>query len=500
MDKYLAKISTVLVKNWWLAVGAAVFVSFLLALTIGMGQSVWFDEGYSIMLAQRPLAELVALTQVDAHPPLYYLYLKLWGGLFGWSELALRLSSIIPGAAAVAVVALVARRLFDARVALAVLPFVVFAPLLVRYNFEIRMYGLIVLMTVVATYVLLRARASGGARWWLGYALLVTLAMYTLYMSVLVWLAHACWLVAADMREKKNPVLQRHWLFLLLAVAAFLPWVPSLLYQLENSALPPSVRGADWLSTVNMASLVMTYTPSWRSSGLLLGLVGVTFGLLFWLLFRAWKTGSERVRTAIMLPVIGFFGIALIYISLAVLTHSVALTERYLVPIVPFLALAFGAAVVLGYRAGEHWRAAVLGIAALGLFGVGLSTLATSGNYNLQRLQPVYADTIRASTDCHDTTVVTSGAYGFVDMWYAFAGCDFRYYQPAELTYAGGYAPLNALATTKRVSSSQQLTARTVLFIYYDDSTEFIEMDDRYHLTEQRNYTGLHVRVYQRDL
>jgi len=486
-------------RRWWFVVFGAAFVSLLLTLAIGLPQSVWFDEHYSIMLAQRPLAELLALTQVDAHPPLYYIYLKLWGSVFGWSDLALRLSSIIPAALTVVFVALATRRLFNPKVALVVLPFLVLSPMLVRYGFEIRMYALIGLLAAIGTYVLLRAHADERARWWLLYAFIVAAAMYTLYMSVIIWAGHMVWLIYHDVRSGKNPFKQKRWLYLATAILVFLPWVPSLIYQLTHSALPPSLRDIDLLGIVNIASLMMTYTPSWRSSALLLGLIGITFGLLFWLTFKAFKAGDKKQRLALMLPIIGFFGIAGLYITVAILTPQVAFTERYIVPILFLFSILLGAVIALTIKTEERWRAVALGALTLGLFVYGNYTLFTVGNYNFQRLQPAYADIIKRDIGCENTTIVTSGAYGYIDLGYAFRDCDFRYYQPAGLTYVGGYAPLNALSTTKRVKDGAALISPYVAFIYYDDSTEFIDMGERYRLERQLEYTGLHIRIYRSD-
>lgn len=81
-------------KIWlWLAmVMTAVFA--LLSFVIGLNQSIWFDEAYSVNLAQRSVGEIISLTAVDVHPPLYYLFLKVWGEIFGFSEVALRCSSV----------------------------------------------------------------------------------------------------------------------------------------------------------------------------------------------------------------------------------------------------------------------------------------------------------------------------------------------------------------------------------------------------------------------
>ncbi|HEY5695459.1 MAG TPA: hypothetical protein VIQ80_01340, partial [Candidatus Saccharimonadales bacterium] len=51
----------------------------VISLMIGLAQSVWFDEAYSIMLAKQPILNLIHLTSADTHPPFYYLLLKGWG-------------------------------------------------------------------------------------------------------------------------------------------------------------------------------------------------------------------------------------------------------------------------------------------------------------------------------------------------------------------------------------------------------------------------------------
>ncbi|HEU5122140.1 MAG TPA: hypothetical protein VFT59_04805 [Candidatus Saccharimonadales bacterium] len=66
---------------WIVIIGVAVAMG--VSLGIGLMQSVWFDEAYSIILAKKPISELLYLTSIDTHPPLYYLLLKLWASIFG---------------------------------------------------------------------------------------------------------------------------------------------------------------------------------------------------------------------------------------------------------------------------------------------------------------------------------------------------------------------------------------------------------------------------------
>lgn len=77
---------------------------FILFLALGMrlvvvNQSLWLDEAIGA-LAVRDFSYFGILNDFlrsDNHPPLYYIVLKMWSGIFGYSELSLRIPSILFG-------------------------------------------------------------------------------------------------------------------------------------------------------------------------------------------------------------------------------------------------------------------------------------------------------------------------------------------------------------------------------------------------------------------
>jgi mannosyltransferase len=484
--------------HWkYIALGASI-VALGIMMVIGTGRSVWFDEGYSIMVAQRPAHELVELTKVDAHPPLYYLYLKGWGTAFGWSELSLRLSSMIPMAASVGLMVVVLRRLFNVRLALFVAPFLAFAPFIIRYGFEIRMYSLVTLLAVIGTWVFIRAHTSKSKWLWLLYACIIALSMYVLYMSMVVWMAHALWLIYDDLRNKRNPIFRQRWLYYALAVLVFLPWLPVVRYQLDNSALPPYMTNVNFESFANLWFLMISYTPIWGANILLILCVLAIFAISGWLIVKIWRAADKNKQRGIVLLALGFVAAVIFYWYISLPPNPPRFVERYMVHVSIFFYAFVGVVAYLGYQAKQRIAALALGSLMLGLSLYGLVTMSIVGNYNYQRLQPTYAKTVKQAFGCNQTTFITSGAYGFIDMWYDFQGCDFRYFQPVDLTYIGGYAPINKLNTTARVKNSHGVSTKKVIFIYYDDSTEFMEFDSRYDQTGKIDYEGTHVKIYER--
>ena len=74
-------------------------------------ESIWFDEGYSIVTAKLDFLQ-VARVQ-DEVPPLYYLILHWWIQFFGDSEFSVRFPSVIFGLLSIFMAYKTAHHLFD---------------------------------------------------------------------------------------------------------------------------------------------------------------------------------------------------------------------------------------------------------------------------------------------------------------------------------------------------------------------------------------------------
>lgn len=155
-------------------------------------QPLWGDEGWSFYFAGQPVAELLALTAVDIHPPLYYLLLKGWLSLAGIGPEAARFLSVVWGTLLIPVAGVLGHRLVDRRVGVASgvasAAVVSLMPLAIYYAQEVRMYGLVTLLGALATYCLLRAESERG--WWIAYILTATAALYTMYYAGFLIAAH----------------------------------------------------------------------------------------------------------------------------------------------------------------------------------------------------------------------------------------------------------------------------------------------------------------------
>lgn len=484
MKRVVSFILKVVEQKWWVFVILAMLTTLVLTLFMGKGQDVWFDESYSIILAKQPLDQLLGLTGVDAHPPFFYLLLKVWGEIFGWSELALRSLSAILSALTVGVIAVLVRTLFTARVALVTLPFLTLAPFWLRYGYEIRMYALAGLICALASFVLVKAiKSKNDWRWWAGYALLVAAGMYTLYMTVVIWLAHFIWLMMYHRRHFwRQPWVRAY----IVAIALFVPYIPTLFFQFTHSALPGIGQRLNLTHIGEIASLLFTYTPEWSVGGWSALGITVAAGLSLFLIDRARHHMSGKSRQSVQLLVLLVIVPLVFFIIISLPPLSPIFVPRYLAHISLFIYVLIGVAVALGWRYGYRLSAVVLFVTGVAVLIWGNGQLATAGNFNFERMQRPQTVKVRQLIDCNKSVVIADDAYTYINNLYYFNGCDMRFYSSYPILYEGGYAWL--ANSDDRLASSKDLTAESIVHLYWSDHDRSFVPNGRYQLVSSVTY------------
>ena len=121
--------------------------------------SLWFDEAVSIHWARQtvPRTLEVGFTLVeDRLPPLYYLTLKGWTTLFGFSETSVRSLSVFFGVLLIPVMANITTLLFNRRIAYFTALLIALNPFLIWYTQEARMYALAALLSALTVWAFLQ--------------------------------------------------------------------------------------------------------------------------------------------------------------------------------------------------------------------------------------------------------------------------------------------------------------------------------------------------------
>ncbi len=118
---------------------------------------LWLDEAFSVWMANHPVGEMLQwISNIDQHPPLYYLLLHSWVANFGNTPYYARALSALFGAATIPVIYLTGKRLSGVMVGLAAAVFMALSPFHIYYSQEARMYTLLTFNAAVAIYALVR--------------------------------------------------------------------------------------------------------------------------------------------------------------------------------------------------------------------------------------------------------------------------------------------------------------------------------------------------------
>jgi uncharacterized membrane protein len=128
-------------------------LAFALRVAFLAQRPLWYDEAFSVLLAERDVAAIVRGTAVDVQPPLYYFLLHAWLGL-GENVFELRLLSVALSLLVVALVYALARRWFSERVAVWAMLFTALAPFQIYHAQELRMYALFALGALLYAYAI----------------------------------------------------------------------------------------------------------------------------------------------------------------------------------------------------------------------------------------------------------------------------------------------------------------------------------------------------------
>jgi mannosyltransferase len=201
---------------------------------------MWLDEAQTVNIASFPIRSIAGELRLDGAPPLYYYLLHAWMGAFGHSDMAIRALSGIFGVLALPLMWWVVRRGFGRLEAICAVAVLASSPFAVYFATEARMYSLIVLLVVAgigAVQALLSRPTVPRAAL---FAIVTALLLYTHYWALYLFVVVGAWLAVVAIRGVGER--RRGGVYGLAALAigaiAWIPWVPTFLYQRAHTGTP----------------------------------------------------------------------------------------------------------------------------------------------------------------------------------------------------------------------------------------------------------------------
>jgi hypothetical protein len=239
-----------------LGIGVLLAVSVLLR-TPNLDVGFWIDEGLSVGIADRPLADIPGVLRQDGSPPLYYVLLHVWLAIAGRSEESVHGLSVLFAVLCVPVAFWAGWTLFGRRTAWIAGLLSAVNPYITQYAQEGRMYALVILLGMVSTTCWLhaftaerddrgvpRAPAIGFG---VGLAAMLYTHNWALFFGAGTGLAWLVLVWRAD-GEHRARLLRTGLVAYGVALLLYAPWIPTTLYQAAHT-------GAPWSKSPSLAAL-----------------------------------------------------------------------------------------------------------------------------------------------------------------------------------------------------------------------------------------------------
>lgn len=356
-------------------------LAFALRVTFLGARPLWYDEAFSVLLAERDVASIVRGTAVDVQPPLYYFLLHAWLAL-GENVFALRFFSVACSLLVVALVYALARRLFAEHVARWAMFFAALAPFQIYHAQELRMYALFAFgallyasgvsrMLIPVPRLSRHPLLSFVLRPWSWVILGAVIALYAHILAALTLVAANVYLLWTRQWRAQIKLLGAQGIALL----AFAPWLWFVPTQVAG------VQRAYWTHTPGLADVLQLLLVFTTHLPLPMAVLGVALFITLAIcvlaaleLARAFRRGAPRalgwmLAFALVPPVLMFalsYGMRPIFVPRGVIASSLAyyILLAYLAARAP-RALPLALAVMLAamtlpfyYSAWGEWRRA----------------------------------------------------------------------------------------------------------------------------------------------
>lgn len=225
---------------------------------ISLNQSLWLDEAINVMAAKSYsfLGILTEYAKADFHPPLYFAIIWIWTKLFGFSEIIVRLPSVIFGLLTIWLVYLTGRKVYSKKLGILAAFLLALNPLHIYYSQEARMYSLATL--AVGLNFLLFIKLIKNEK--VNFIFIIfsdLLILMSDYVAYLVFPAQLLFILLL----KKNYLLKKWSISLLIALIVSSFWIPVFLNQI-NIGYRVSSDIPLWKITVgsfDVKNIVLTY-------------------------------------------------------------------------------------------------------------------------------------------------------------------------------------------------------------------------------------------------
>jgi len=180
--------------------------------------SLWGDEAFSAIAAQKPFFQMIRVVAKDTSPPLFYVINWIWFRIFGSSETAIRSLSLIFYLATAILIYLIGKQLYSKRAGIIAALLSLFNPFLFPYAFEGRMYYCLLFFTVASFYFLIKKKRTC-------HIIMASAALYSHHFAIFAVFTQFIWELIVNVSKKgKKGIIPSIKPYLIIGIT-YLPWL-----------------------------------------------------------------------------------------------------------------------------------------------------------------------------------------------------------------------------------------------------------------------------------
>jgi uncharacterized membrane protein len=293
--------------------------------------SLWGDEAFSAVLAQKGFISMLHVVARDTSPPLFYIIMFIWFKIFGSSEIAIRSLSFLFYLGTVWVIYLIGRELFSKKEAAWAAALTFFNPFLFPYAFEGRMYFTLLFFVSLSYYFFIKKHK-------LGHILSSAAALYSHHFAIFAIFTQFAYASIELLVQKKSTKRKRFWNLIKhysLIGILYIPWLYPFYLQTKL------VAGGFWLGKPQLKAISDTFFNFIRGDQTVFSIQKKLPALaLFLLAVRKWQKKTRKED----LLLIAWMATPVLVTWLISQTKLSIFYERYLLYSVPPLMLLLASA------------------------------------------------------------------------------------------------------------------------------------------------------------
>ncbi len=275
-------------KHWGF-LSAIILIGAVLRFYDLKGESYWYDEIITIEAASGSLESIIN----GARPPLYLILAHFWIDLFGTSETATRLLSVIAGLLAVPIIYLVGTELYNKRVGLVSSFLMAISQFQIYYSQEFRYYSLYVLITVISFYFFITYLKKSRISLLICYTVSTVLLYYSHAFGIFSIAAQGLYYLITQLRSR---TFNYHLIISLVIINILIihKLLPRINKQMTGNALswlPQPTTYTPLLTLRNYIGAGLDY-PSWITL-----ITGLVFLIITMTIFIIWKGKQNWLRS-----------------------------------------------------------------------------------------------------------------------------------------------------------------------------------------------------------